>query len=156
MRALVHLSYKLCLLRASQISTCRLNSITMVQATMQLLVGDVLLSAACIAYYGAFPGDYRQELVSGWVEKCRDFGIPVSPDCTLRGVLASPIQVLTRTLLLQSAEVSGQMVCKTMQTSIPSLLCCSMQEGNWLPCQVQVWCLLRQRTTAPRDQQSKA
>jgi len=69
----------------------------MVQATMQLLVGDVLLSAACIAYYGAFPGDYRQELVSGWVEKCRDFGIPVSPDCTLRGVLASPIQVLTTT-----------------------------------------------------------
>ncbi len=64
---------------------------------MQLLVGDVLLSAACIAYYGAFPGDYRQELVSGWVEKCRDFGVPVSPDCTLRGVLASPIQVLTTT-----------------------------------------------------------
>ena len=65
----------------------------MVQATMQLLVGDVLLSAACIAYYGAFPGDYRQELVSGWVEKCREFAIPVSPDCTLRGILASPIQV---------------------------------------------------------------
>ena len=86
---------------------------------MQLLVGDVLLSAACIAYYGAFPGDYRQELVSGWVEKCREFGIPVSPDCTLRGVLASPIQVLTTTLLLQSAEVSGQRVCKTMQTSLP-------------------------------------
>lgn len=86
---------------------------------MQLLVGDVLLSAACIAYYGAFPGDYRQELVSGWVEKCREFGIPVSPDCTLRGVLASPIQVLTRTLLLQSAEISDQMVCMTMQMSIP-------------------------------------
>ena len=61
---------------------------------MQLLVGDVLLSAACIAYYGAFPGDYRQELVSGWVDKCKEFGIPVSPDCTLRGTLASPIQVL--------------------------------------------------------------
>ena len=60
---------------------------------MQLLVGDVLLSAACIAYYGAFPGDYRQELVSGWVDKCKEFGIPVSPDCTLRGTLASPIQV---------------------------------------------------------------
>ncbi|KAL0028415.1 hypothetical protein WJX77_005025 [Trebouxia sp. C0004] len=69
------------------------NSAQQIKATIQLLIGDVLLSAACIAYYGAFPGDYRQELVSGWVEKCKEFGIPVSPDCTLRGVLASPIQV---------------------------------------------------------------
>lgn len=56
-------------------------------------MGDVLLSAACIAYYGAFPGNYRQELVSGWVDKCKEYGIPVSPDCTLRGTFASPIQV---------------------------------------------------------------
>lgn len=63
------------------------------QESTGLLVGDVLLSAACIAYYGAFPGKYRQELVSGWVDKCREYGIPVSPDCTLRGTLASPIQV---------------------------------------------------------------
>ena len=63
------------------------------QESTGLLVGDVLLSAACIAYYGAFPGNYRQELVSGWVDKCKEYGIPVSPDCTLRGTLASPIQV---------------------------------------------------------------
>lgn len=63
------------------------------QESTGLLVGDVLLSAACIAYYGAFPGKYRQELVSGWVDKCKEYGIPVSPDCTLRGTLASPIQV---------------------------------------------------------------
>ena len=63
------------------------------QESTGLLVGDVLLSAACIAYYGAFPGSYRQELVSGWVDKCKEYGIPVSPDCTLRGTLASPIQV---------------------------------------------------------------
>ena len=64
-----------------------------VQGSIDLLVGDVFLGAACIAYYGAFPGDFRQELLSGWVEKCKHLGIPVSPDCTLRGVLASPIQV---------------------------------------------------------------
>ena len=87
----------------------------MVQATMQLLVGDVLLSAACIAYYGAFPGDYRQELVSGWVEKCREFAIPVSPDCTLRGILASPIQVPAALVW----EASGQMICRTVQTYVP-------------------------------------
>lgn len=124
----------------------------MVQATMQLLVGDVLLSAACIAYYGAFPGDYRQELVSGWVEKCREFAIPVSPDCTLRGILASPIQVPAALVW----EASGQMICRTVQTYVPSLLCFGVQERKLPPCQVRVWCLLCQRTTAPRDQHSKA
>ena len=69
------------------------NGAWLLQERTELLVGDVLLSAACIAYYGAFPGDYRQELVSGWVDKCKEHGIPVSPDCTLRGTLASPIQV---------------------------------------------------------------
>lgn len=63
------------------------------QESIDLLVGDVFLGAACIAYYGAFPGEFRQELLSGWVEQCKRLGIPVSHDCTLRGVLASPIQV---------------------------------------------------------------
>ena len=63
------------------------------QESIDLLVGDVFLGAACIAYYGAFPGDFRQELLSGWVEQCKRLGIPVTHDCTLRGVLASPIQV---------------------------------------------------------------
>lgn len=29
------------------------------QSQTELLVGDVFLSAACIAYYGAFTGSYR-------------------------------------------------------------------------------------------------
>ena len=53
----------------------------------------MFLSAACIAYYGAFTGAYRQDLVAGWVVRCRELGIPVSTDCTLRGVLASPVEV---------------------------------------------------------------
>ena len=68
------------------------------QDSMEVLVGDVLVCAACIAYYGAFPGDYRQELVNQWREHCKALGIPVSPDCTLRSVLASPIQVLFQPL----------------------------------------------------------
>lgn len=64
------------------------------QESIDLLVGDVFLGAACIAYYGAFPGSFRQELLVGWVEQCKKLGIPVSHDCTLRGVLASPVQVI--------------------------------------------------------------
>ena len=58
-----------------------------------LLVGDVFLSAACIAYFGAFTGAYRNELVDKWVQRCKELQIPVSDDCTLRGTLASPVEV---------------------------------------------------------------
>ena len=58
-----------------------------------LLVGDVFLSAACIAYFGAFSGAYREELVEKWVRRCQELDIPVSDDCSLRGVLASPVEV---------------------------------------------------------------
>eukprot|EP00879_Flechtneria_rotunda_P011225 GHRR01011724.1.p1 GENE.GHRR01011724.1~~GHRR01011724.1.p1 ORF type:complete len:1363 (+),score=486.85 GHRR01011724.1:1838-5926(+) len=60
---------------------------------IHLLVGDVFLSAACIAYYGAFTGSYREQLVSSWVSKCQQLSIPVSQSCTLRGTLASPVEV---------------------------------------------------------------
>ncbi|WIA13579.1 hypothetical protein OEZ85_007146 [Tetradesmus obliquus] len=63
------------------------------QTQTELLVGDVFLSAACIAYYGAFTGSYREELVSSWVAKCQELAIPVSQNCTLRGTLASPVEV---------------------------------------------------------------
>ena len=58
-----------------------------------LLVGDVFISAACIAYFGAFTGSYRDELVSKWVERCKELDVPVSDDCTLRGTLASPVEM---------------------------------------------------------------
>jgi len=34
------------------------------------LVGNVFLSAACISYYGAFTGTYREALVKKWVQSC--------------------------------------------------------------------------------------
>jgi dynein heavy chain len=35
----------------------------------------------------------REELVSSWVAKCQALAIPVSQNCTLRGTLASPVEV---------------------------------------------------------------
>ncbi|KAJ9531756.1 hypothetical protein QJQ45_021904, partial [Haematococcus lacustris] len=64
-----------------------------IQGQTDLLVGDVFLSAACIAYYGAFTGSYRKQLVDGWIAECGQRHIPVSADCTLRGTLASPVEV---------------------------------------------------------------
>jgi len=65
----------------------------MLQTQAHLLTGDVFLSAACIAYYGAFTRVFRQQLVAGWIAEATARGIPVSQDCTLRGTLASPVEV---------------------------------------------------------------
>jgi hypothetical protein len=35
------------------------------------LTGDVLLSAGCIAYLGAFTSSYREKACSKWIAKCR-------------------------------------------------------------------------------------
>eukprot|EP00854_Cymbomonas_tetramitiformis_P003966 gene3966-4937_t len=56
----------------------------------KLLVGDVFLGSGCISYYGAFTGVYRDELVTMWVSRCKEVGIPVSEECTLRATLSNP------------------------------------------------------------------
>lgn len=60
---------------------------------IDLLVGDVFISAACIAYYGAFTGPYRERLVADWLGRCIDDDVPVSENPTLRSTLASPVEV---------------------------------------------------------------
>ncbi|GFR44385.1 hypothetical protein Agub_g5605 [Astrephomene gubernaculifera] len=57
------------------------------------LVGDVFLASACIAYYGAFTGAYRAELVAGWISACKERGIPVSEAASLRSTLGNPVEI---------------------------------------------------------------
>jgi len=40
------------------------------------VVGDVFVSTACVAYYGAFTSVYRQLLVQRWTERCVRLEIP--------------------------------------------------------------------------------
>lgn len=62
-------------------------------ARTALLVGDVFLAAACISYYGAFTGPYREELVAKWIARCKEVGIPVSDNASLRVTLSNPVEV---------------------------------------------------------------
>ena len=57
------------------------------------LTGDVLLSAACISYYGAFTGVYRAEMITWWLETCRAKKIPSSADYSLQQTLGDAVQV---------------------------------------------------------------
>jgi len=60
---------------------------------IDLLVGDVFVSSACVAYYGAFTGPYRDALVSDWLGSCKAAAVPTSEAPTLRATLASPVEV---------------------------------------------------------------
>jgi dynein heavy chain len=66
-------------------------SVTIINDEIHKLVGNVFLSCACISYYGAFTGQYRQQLVDEWVEGCLEKEIPTSDDFSLIKVLGDPV-----------------------------------------------------------------
>ncbi|CAG5121595.1 unnamed protein product, partial [Candidula unifasciata] len=68
-------------------------SVVQFEVQINNVVGDVFISAACVAYYGAFTASYRQELVQGWTEQCLQLEIPVTEGMTLETVLADPFEI---------------------------------------------------------------
>ena len=60
---------------------------------LDAVVGNVFISAACVAYYGAFPSNYRQELIKQWTEGAISYKIPVSENSTIIQVLATPFMI---------------------------------------------------------------
>jgi len=57
------------------------------------LIGDTFLSCAAISYYGPFTGNYRDELVEKWLDRCRSTGIPCSSNYSLVATLGDPVEV---------------------------------------------------------------
>ncbi|XP_012945211.2 dynein heavy chain 6, axonemal [Aplysia californica] len=68
-------------------------SVTQFEIQINNVVGDVFISAACVAYYGAFTSEYRHQLVEGWSERCRELEIPVTEGMSLETVLADPFEI---------------------------------------------------------------
>ena len=61
--------------------------------SMILLIGDVFNASGYISYLGAFTGQYRDNILKGWMEMCKDASILVSDDFTLQKVCASAVEV---------------------------------------------------------------
>jgi dynein heavy chain len=51
----------------------------------------VFLSCACISYFGAFTGPFREALVAQWVQGCLERAIPCAEDFSLVKVLGDPV-----------------------------------------------------------------
>ena len=57
------------------------------------LIGDCFLSCACISYYGAFTGTYRDLLIDTWLEQAGKLEIPASGRFSLEGTLGDPVLI---------------------------------------------------------------
>lgn len=66
-------------------------TIQVISAEIEQLVGNVFISCACISYFGAFTGQYREKLVEKWVEGCIEREIPTAEDFTLVKTMGDPV-----------------------------------------------------------------
>ncbi|XP_022247843.1 dynein heavy chain 7, axonemal-like [Limulus polyphemus] len=62
------------------------------------LTGDVLISAAIVAYLGAFTSSFRQKQIESWVVTCQQHDIPCSKDFSLTQTLGDPVIIRTWTI----------------------------------------------------------
>jgi dynein heavy chain len=68
-------------------------TVEVIVGDIERLVGNVFVSAACISYFGAFTGPYREKLVAEWVEGCLSKGIPTSENFSLATVMGDPVGI---------------------------------------------------------------
>ncbi|CAG5136729.1 unnamed protein product, partial [Candidula unifasciata] len=69
-------------------------SVKSLDIKLEGIVGDTLVTAASVAYLGAFTAQYRNELVNHWVSMCQDMEVPISTDFDLLKILVDANQVM--------------------------------------------------------------
>lgn len=62
-----------------------------ISGEIERLVGNVFISCACISYFGAFTGQYREKLVEKWKEGCIEREIPTSEDFSVVKTMGDPV-----------------------------------------------------------------
>ncbi|MEQ2170598.1 Dynein heavy chain 7, axonemal [Goodea atripinnis] len=62
------------------------------------LTGDILISAAIVAYLGAFTSNYRQVQMENWIKLCRSIDIPCSTNMSLVNSLGDPVKIRAWTI----------------------------------------------------------
>ncbi|XP_026109897.1 LOW QUALITY PROTEIN: dynein heavy chain 7, axonemal-like [Carassius auratus] len=62
------------------------------------LTGDILISAAVVAYLGAFTSSFRQRATEEWIDMCKTRGIPCSKNMSLMNSLGEPVKIRSWTI----------------------------------------------------------
>ncbi len=75
-------------------------TVEVMDTEIRSLVGDIFVSAAAISYYGAFTGDFRKNIVAGWLKSLRSSNpttgkvpVPCSENYALNKVIGDPVQI---------------------------------------------------------------
>jgi dynein heavy chain len=68
-------------------------SVAFLNELLTNVVGDVMISSGCVAYLGAFTGEYRSDLIELWQEKLTSFSVPHSKSPSLIGTLGDPVKM---------------------------------------------------------------
>ncbi|XP_047456328.1 dynein axonemal heavy chain 7 isoform X2 [Mugil cephalus] len=62
------------------------------------LTGDIIISAAIVAYLGAFTSSYRQDQTEEWINLCKSREIPCSSNLSLMNTLGDPVKIRAWTI----------------------------------------------------------
>ena len=68
-------------------------TVAQLDITYNNIVGDVLISAATIAYLGAFTSGFRHAMVTEWRKRLQESTISHTEGCTIRSALGDPVQI---------------------------------------------------------------
>lgn len=103
-------------------------------AELWAVPGDVLVASACVAYAGAFPTTYRQQLFQSWVNECRRYKIPSSNEFNLISVLGDPYEIrLWNMNYLPRDEISTQNgIVVTKALRWPLMIDPQEQANRWI------------------------
>jgi dynein heavy chain len=68
-------------------------TVEIISGQIDRLVGNIFLSCACISYFGAFTGVFREAIVAKWVEGCAERNIPTDEVFSLTAVMGDPVVI---------------------------------------------------------------
>ena len=68
-------------------------SVDIISALYDNVLGDVIVSAGTISYLGPFTSDFRVKMVSEWQDALKSYGLPHTKGCNLEMTLADPVKV---------------------------------------------------------------
>lgn len=109
-------------------------SLVQLKKDIEVIIGNVFLSAASVSYLGPFTGTYRKDLITKWLERCCELKIPCAEDFSLEKVLATPVLIQEWNIAglpTDSVSVVNGIIAATSQRW-PLMIDPQMQAHNWI------------------------